>query len=96
MYCETLFNTLCIEVKRNAKKIPMDKMNVTKIHSFFFHELQLITVLLLIRNSYTSQSTRFISLKLFIGFSIFGSVPFLLKFTFLFNKKHGLFDFKTS
>ena len=30
------------------------------------------------------------------GFSIFDSVSFLLNFIFLFNKKHGLFDFKTS
>ena len=30
------------------------------------------------------------------GFSVFDSVAFLLKFIFLFNKMHGLFDFKTS
>ena len=30
------------------------------------------------------------SLKLFVGFSIFDSVPFLLKFIFLFIKMHGL------
>ena len=34
--------------------------------------------------------------KLCVGFSIFDSVLFLLNFIFLFNKKHGLFDFKTS
>ena len=34
--------------------------------------------------------------KLCVGFSIFGSVSFLLKFIFWFNKMHGLFDFKTS
>ena len=36
------------------------------------------------------------SLKVCVGFSIFYSVWFLLKFIFLFNEKHGLFDFKTS
>ena len=35
-----------------------------KMLSFFFYELQLITILLLINNSYMSWSTRFISLKL--------------------------------
>ena len=55
----------------------------------------LMTVLLLICNSYASWSTWFISLKLCMGLSIFHSISFLLNFTFLFNKKHGLFDFKT-
>ena len=64
------------------------------MHYFFFRELQLITVLILICNFYSSLSTKFISLKLCVGFSIFYSVSFLLKFIFLFNKKHGLFDFK--
>ena len=62
--------------------------------SFFCHELQLITVLLLICDSYMSWSTRFVSLKLCVGFSIFDSVLFLLKFIFFFNKMHGFFDFK--
>ena len=33
---------------------------------------------------------------LYVEFSIFDSVTLLLKFTFLFIKMHGLFDFKTS
>ena len=33
---------------------------------------------------------------LYVRFSIFDSVSFLLKFKFLFNKIHGLFDFKMS
>ena len=41
-------------------------------------------------------STRFVSLKLCVRFSIFDWVSFLLKFIFLFNKMHVLFDFKTS
>ena len=36
------------------KKFPSDKINVTKNAPFFFRELQLITVLHLIRNSYAS------------------------------------------
>ena len=64
--------------------------------SFFFCELELITVLLLICESYMSRSARFVSLKLFLKFSIFDSVPFLLNSIFLFNKTHGLFNFKAS
>ena len=45
---------------------------------------------------YLSWSTRFVPLKLCVGFSTFDSVSFLLKFIFLFNKMHGFFDFKTS
>ena len=80
----------------NVKKIPPEKINSTKkCFLFFFRELQLITVLLLICDSYMSWSTRFVSLKRCVGFSIFNSVPFLIKFISLFNKMHGLFHFKT-
>ena len=64
--------------------------------SSFFRDLQLITVLFLIRDSYMSWRASFVSLKVRVGFSIFNSVLFLLKFIFLFNKMHELFDFKTS
>ena len=64
--------------------------------SFFFREIQLITVLLLICNYYISWRTKFVSLKLLVGFSIFDTMSFLLKFIFLLNKMHGLFDFKMS
>ena len=77
------------------KKFPSDKINVQKMPSFFFCELQLITVLLLICNSHVSWNTMFVSLKLCTGFSISDSVSFL-KFIFLFNKMYGLFKFKTS
>ena len=50
---------------------------VQRIHSPFFPNLQLITVLTLICNSYLSWSTWFISLKLYLGFFIFVSVSFL-------------------
>ena len=56
---------------------------------FFFHEPQLITVLLLTWDSYMSWSTRFASLKLSVGFCIFDFwFSFLLKLIFLFNKMH--------
>ena len=66
-----------------------------KRHSFFFRELQLIPLLLLISNSYTSWSIWFISLKLWVRFFIFNSILFLLNLILLFSKKHGLFDFLT-
>ena len=67
---------------------------VQKMHLFFFREFQLIVVLLLICGSYMSWSTRFLYLKLDVGFSICDYVSFLLKFIFLRNKMHGLSDFK--
>ena len=76
------------------KKFPLGKINVTKNALFFLRKFQLITVL--IGNSPSSLGTRLISLKLCVGVFIFDSVSFLLKFTFLFNKKHRFFDFKSS
>ena len=78
------------------EKLPSDKINGTKNALFFYRELQLIAVLLLIWDCYMSWSTRFISVKLCVGFSIFDSVSISLKFILLFNKIRGLFDFKTS
>ena len=54
--------------------------------SFLFREFQLITVLVSICDSY----------KNWWEFQISIPFRFLLKFIFLFNKMHGLFDFKTS
>ena len=71
------------------KKFPSDKINGAK-NDFFFRELILIAVLLLICDSHISGSTKFVSLKLSVEFSIFDSVSFLLKFIFSFNKMHGL------
>ena len=80
---------------QNLKQFPSDKINGTN-GTFLFRELQFIVVLLLICDSYMSLSTRFVSLKLCVGFSIFNSVSLLLKLIFFSNKMHGLFDFKTS
>ena len=78
------------------KKNPSDKINSTnnalfslvstKSSQFYFSFAILIW----------TEVKRFVSLKLCVGFSIFNSVSFSLKFIFLFNKVHGLFDFKTS
>ena len=76
IYSESLFNTLTIHWDKT-------QMNVAQIALLFFRELQLITVLLLIRDSYTSWSTRSIFLKLCVGFSISDSVSLL--FIFLSN-----------
>ena len=75
------------------KKFLWTKQRLQKMLSFLFCKLQLITVLLLICNSYTSWSTWFISLKLSGEYSIFDSVSLLFNFIFLFNKKQGLIDF---
>ena len=77
------------------KKIPSDKIDGTKNALFVFPKLQLIIVLLLICYSYMNWSTWFVSLKLCVRPSIFDSVPFLLKITFLLNKMYGLFVFKS-
>ena len=70
--------------------------------SFFFRELQLIAVLLLIRDSYMSWTIWFIPLKVSVGFSIFDSVSFLsnvlVKFLFSIDsltlKRHNSFQNK--
>ena len=53
------------------------KQTVQKMPFFFFCELQIIIVLLLIYDSYMSWSTRFVSRKQCVGFSIFDSVSIL-------------------
>ena len=80
----------------NVKKISFGQNNWCKKCPFFFGELQLIALLLLICDSYMRWSTRFFSLKLRVGHSIFDSILFLIKFMFLFNKMNELFDSRTS
>ena len=53
---------------------------ITKNALFFLLRAPIHQVLLLIRDSYMSWSTRFISLKGYVGFSIFDLLSFLLKF----------------
>ena len=71
-----------------------DKINVTKMHSFFFRELQLITVLLLIRNSFTSLSLWFIFSKLCRGIFRFVVILVFIKLTFLFKKNDDSWTLK--
>ena len=85
------------EKNTNDREISVEqKKTVQKMSSFFFCEFKLITVLVLICGYYMTWSTIFVSLKLGVGVSILDFVSFLLKFIVLFNKMHGLFDFKTS
>ena len=78
-------------------KFASDKINVTKNalfllsrarthHSFTFN----------LPFSYEVKHKIQLSKNVRGGFYIFGFVSFSLNFIFLFNKKHGLFDFKTS
>ena len=80
-----------VDKSRMLKNFSLDKINSTKNALFVPLWDQLITILLLIFNSCMSWSTSFVSLKLFVGFSIFDSISFLLKFIFLFEKIHGPF-----
>ena len=94
---ESLFDISYTEIKHKwRKKFPLDKIDVTKNVLFLLYQLQHITFLLLVFDSYTSWSTGFICLKYSMGFYIFDFASFFLKFIFLFNKKHGLFDLKMS
>ena len=73
IYPESLFNTRYIEIKQKfLKKFPPTKYTVQKMHPFFFCELPLITVLLLICHFCMSC----------MGFSIFDSASFLLSLIF--------------
>ena len=82
-------DTLYIKINHRCYKnsLGQNKRYKKCIIITFFCELQLITVLLLIHNSYTCWTTRLISLKLWVAFPTFDSVSLLLKFIFLFNKK---------
>ena len=69
IYSDSLFNTLYSEIKHKfLKKISFGQNKRHDKAFFFLSELQLITILLLICNSYTSWSTRFISLNCMQGF----------------------------
>ena len=67
---------------KNLRKISFGQNKQYKKCFFFFRKLQLITVLLLICDSYMSWSTEFVSLKLCAGFSIIGSIPLLFFYIF--------------
>ena len=75
------------------KKFHSDKNKRYKKCPFFSFASSNSSALLLICDSYMSKNTRVLSLKLCMGFVIFDSVSFSLKFIFLFDKMHGLFGF---
>ena len=62
------------------KEFSLDKINVTKNALFFLSQAPAHHSFSLVCNFYMNWSD---------------FVSFLLKFSFLFNKKYGLFDFKT-
>ena len=91
-------HTIDWDKREILKKFRLDKINGAKNTLLFLSRAPTrknCDVLLLICDSYMIWRTRFVSLKLCVGFSIFDFVAFLLKFTFLFDKIHGLFDLKT-
>ena len=51
IYSENVFNTLYIQIKHKSQKTPFGQNERYKNVLFFFRELQLITVLLLICDS---------------------------------------------
>ena len=76
------------------KKIPSDKVNGTKNALFLLSKAPT-------HHSFTFNLRFLYELKHEFRLSetvcgIFDSVPFLLKFIFLFSKMHGLLDFRTS
>ena len=78
------------------KKIPSDKINGTKNALFFLlqtptHHSFTFNLQFLYELKHKSRLS-----KQCMGFFIFDSVSLLLKFMFLFNKMHEVFDFKTS
>ena len=63
--------------------------------SFFFRELQLISFTF--NSQFLYELKRMLYLfKTVCEMFIFDFISFLLKFMFLFNKKHGLVNFETS
>ena len=91
VYSESLFNTLDIEIK--YKHFLWTKQMLQKMHSFFFRELQLITVLLLIRNSFTSLSLWFIFSKLCRGIFRFLVLLVFIKLYISVQEKWWLLNF---
>ena len=72
------------------KKISSDKMNSTKMPSFFFRELQLINL----RFLYTLKHKICLS-KTVCGIFHFWFRFFFIKVYIFLQQRHGLFDFKT-
>ena len=95
---ESVFNALYIEISTNVKRFPLGKINGTKTASFFHSRAAT-------HHSFTFKLQFLYELTVCVfvcvcvrvggvgggGFSVFDSVSYLLKLTFLVNKMHGLF-----
>ena len=87
VFSESVFYTSNIEIRQMLKKFPSDKINGTNTVLFFHHDFTFSLRLL----SELKHKVR--PSKTVCGIFHFDSVSLLLKFIFLFNKMHGLFDF---
>ena len=81
---------LYIEIKYKCKNFLRIKWTLQKMNSSFFGELQLITVLLLKRDSYA----KFVSQKLCMIFSIFSFVSFYQRLYFCLTKSKNSLTLK--
>ena len=98
-----LIEYINIEIKHKfLKKFPSNKINVTKC--ILFNAFCVLLRALLFFTSFNFNSwflhelkykVRLLKVYAGVGFSIFDSVSLIFEFTLSFNKKHGLFDFKT-
>ena len=96
VFFKSVFNTLNDDITQMLKKFPSDKINGTKNVLFFLswaptHHRFTFSLRLL-----SELKHKVLPSKTVCEIFDFESVSLLLKFIFLFNKMHGLFDFKTS
>ena len=79
------------------KKFPSDKINGTKNALFSFASSNHHSFTFNLRVLYELKHKRFVSLKQCVGFSIFDSVSFLLKFIRGFtHENYGMLQWRTS
>ena len=88
----SVYYTIHWDKSQILRQFPLEKIHGAKNATFFLSRAPTHHSWLL----YGLRSTRFVSVKLCVGFSIFDSVPFLLKFIHLLNNMHERFDFKMS
>ena len=77
------------------KKFPSDKINSSK-NALFFLPWAPTHYSFTFNLWFLHELKQKVRLSKSVGFFIFDSVLYLLKFIFLFNKMHGVFNFKTS
>ena len=93
VFFKSVFNTLNNDITQMLKKFPSDKINSTKNVLFFLsraptHHRFTFSLRLLSELKHKVRPSKTVC-EIFD----FESVSLLLKFIFLFNKMHGLFDF---